>query len=152
MSASINSVVLLGRLTKDPEVRKTTSGLSFCRFTVACDKRKSKEDQDPGANFVNCVAWRQSADFLGGYAEKGQLVAVNGSIETGSYTDRDGRKVYTTDVLVDRVQLVENKKAKPDYPNNGQSKRMEDFAAEANEGFGSADDNGSGYGDEDLPF
>lgn len=149
--ATINSVILLGRLTKDPELRKTTNGTSYCRFTVACDKRKTKEDQDPGANFINCIAWRQSADFITGYAEKGSQVAVEGSIETGSYTDRDGRKVYTTDVLVDRIQLAESKKQRSDYPSNGTSYTMAEASAHANEGFDVGDANAEVSGD-DLPF
>lgn len=112
--SGINSVVLVGRLTRDVEVRKTGSGVSYARFTVACDRRFSggqnaQNGQQPTADFIGCVAWRQSADFLGSYGRKGSLVGVNGSIQTGSYTDRDGRKVYTTDVVCDRVQLLESK-------------------------------------------
>ena len=112
--SGINSVVLVGRLTRDVEVRKTTAGISYARFTVACDRRFSGRDQNgnsnqPTADFISCVAWRQSADFLGSYGRKGSMVGVNGSIQTGSYTDRDGRKVYTTDVLCDRVQLLDSR-------------------------------------------
>jgi len=151
MSASMNRVILLGRLTKDPELRKTSSGTSFCRFTVACDKRKTKDDQDPGANFISCVSWRQNAEFISDYGQKGSQVAVEGSIETGSYTDRDGRKVYTTEVLVDRIQLAESKKQRSDYPHNGTSYTMAEASAHANEGFdvGDADVEVSG---DDLPF
>ena len=112
--SGINSVVLVGRLTRDVEVRKTTSGVSYARFTVACDRRYSggqnqQNGQQPTADFIGCIAWRQSADFLGSYGRKGSLVGVNGSIQTGSYTDRDGKKVYTTDVVCDRVQLLESR-------------------------------------------
>lgn len=149
--ATINSVTLLGRLTKDPELRKTSSGTSFCRFTVACDKRKTKDDQDPGANFINCVSWRQNAEFISDYGQKGSQVAVEGSIETGSYTDRDGRKVYTTEVLVDRIQLAESKKQRSDYPSNGTSYTMAEASAHANEGFDVGDADAEVTGD-DLPF
>ncbi|MBQ8066764.1 MAG: single-stranded DNA-binding protein [Solobacterium sp.] len=149
--ATVNSVVLLGRLTKDPELRKTSSGTSFCRFTVACDKRKTKDDQESGANFISCVAWRQNADFISDYGQKGNQVTVEGSIETGSYTDRDGRKVYTTEVLVNRVQLADTKQAKSDYPNNGTSYTMAEAAAHANEGFDVGDADADISGD-DLPF
>lgn len=150
--ASINRVILLGRLTKDPEVRKTSSGTSRCRFTVACDRRKIKEDQEPGADFISCVAWRQSADFIGGYGTKGSMVTVEGSIETGSYTDRDGKTVYTTDVLVDRVQLADSKKtSRSDYPNNGTSYTMAEASSHANEGFDVGDTDAEVTGD-DLPF
>lgn len=149
--ATVNSVVLLGRLTKDPELRKTSSGTSFCRFTVACDKRKTKDDQESGANFISCVAWRQNADFISDYGQKGNQVTVEGSIETGSYTDRDGRKVYTTEVLVNRVQLADTKQAKSDYPNNGTSYTMAEASKAANEGFDVGDANADISGD-DLPF
>ena len=149
--ATVNSVILLGRLTKDPELRKTSSGTSFCRFTVACDKRKTKDDQDPGANFINCVSWRQNAEFISDYGRRGSQVAVEGSIETGSYTDRDGRKVYTTEVLVDRIQLAESKKQRSDYPSNGTSYTMAEASAHANEGFDVGDADAEVSGD-DLPF
>ena len=151
MSASINRVILLGRLTKDPETRKTASGTSYCRFTVACDKRKTKDDKEPGANFITCAAWRQSADFIGDYGEKGMLVAVEGSIETGSYTDRDGKKVFTTEVLVDRVQIAETRKQRADYPSNGTSYTLAEAGAHANEGFDVGDADAEVTGD-DLPF
>ena len=149
--AAINKAILLGRLTRDPDLRKTTSGTSYCRFTVACDKRKTKDDQDPGANFITCAAWRQNADFIGNYGEKGMLVAVEGSIETGSYTDRDGKKVYTTEVLVDRVQIAETRKQRSDYPSNGTSYTMAEASAHANEGFDVGDSDAEVSGD-DLPF
>lgn len=149
--ATINKVILLGRLTKDPELRKTTSGTSRCRFTVACDRRKTKEDQEPGADFITCVAWRQSADFISNYGTKGALVTVEGSIETGSYTDRDGRTVYTTDVLVDRIQLAETKKQRADYPSNGTSYTLAEASRDANQGFDIGDAGVEIPGD-DLPF
>lgn len=151
MSASINRVILLGRLTKDPETRKTASGTSYCRFTVACDKRKTKDDKEPGANFINCAAWRQSADFIGDYGEKGMLVAVEGSIETGSYTDRDGKKVFTTEVLVDRIQIAETRKQRSDYPSNGTSYTIAEAGAHANEGF-DVGEGGPEITADDMPF
>ena len=153
MSGSINVTTLVGRLVRDPELRKTTSGISYCRFTVACDRQKKKDSQeDPGADFISCVAWRQAADLLTGYAEKGNQVGVIGSIQTGSYTDREGRKVYTTDVLADRVQLLETGgKKKADYPRNGTSVRTEDIGREATQDFGS-DSDGVAIDDDDLPF
>ncbi len=116
MSGTINKVILVGRLTRDVEVRKTASGTSYARFTVACDRRfggssQGGDSSQPTADFIGCVAWRQSADFLGSYGRKGNLVSVEGSIQTGSYTDRDGKKVYTTDIVADRVQLLESRNA-----------------------------------------
>ncbi len=100
----LNRVVLVGRLTRDPELTKTQSGVSLTRFTVAVNRRFSKSDE---ADFISCVTWRQTADFLSQYAKKGNIVAIEGRITTGSYDDSTtGKKVYTTDVTVDNAQLV----------------------------------------------
>ncbi len=107
----INSVVLVGRLTKDVELRKTQSGLSVASFTVACDRRLSqaqKNNNEQSADFINCVAWRGSADFLGNYAHKGDTVGVEGRIQTRNY-DRDGQRVYVTEVLANSVNLLHSK-------------------------------------------
>ena len=148
--AGINRVLLVGRLTRDPELRKTQSGISYCRFTVACDRRKKSDGEDPGADFIGCVAWRQSADFLGSYGRKGVLVSVDGSIQTGSYTDRDGRKVYTTDVICENVQILERSSSSgSSYSNNGTPLRKDDI--DANDGF-DAGDTRADISDDDLPF
>lgn len=107
----INSVVLVGRLTKDVEVRKTTTGLSVASFTVACDRRfsRNQDSNQQTADFINCTAWRQSADFLGQYARKGAMVGVEGRIQTRSYDRQDGTKAYVTEVVCDSVQLLESK-------------------------------------------
>ena len=107
----INSVVLVGRLTHDIEVRKTASSLSVAAFTVACDRRLSQEQKNNGAqsaDFINCVAWRGSADFLGNYAHKGDTVGVEGRLQTRSY-DRDGQRVYVVEVLANSVNLLHSK-------------------------------------------
>ncbi|MCR5795634.1 MAG: single-stranded DNA-binding protein [Solobacterium sp.] len=107
----INRVVLVGRLTKDVEVRKTPAGVSVASFTVACDRRFSRSADQQGqqtADFINCVAWRQSADFLGAYARKGALVGVDGRLQSRSY-DREGQRVFVTEVVCDSVQLLESK-------------------------------------------
>ena len=106
----INRVVLVGRLTRDVEVRKTQSGLSVASFTVAVGNRRRGQDgtTQNTADFINCVAWRQSADFLGQYARKGAMIGVDGRIQTRNY-DRDGQKVYVTEVVADTVQLLESR-------------------------------------------
>lgn len=101
----INKVVLVGRITRDVEVRKTTSGLSVASFTVACNRRPSSANSNPEADFISCVAWRQTADFLGTYVKKGALVGVEGRIQTRNY-EQDGRRVYVTEVVCDSVQLL----------------------------------------------
>ena len=104
----INNVVLVGRLTKDVEIRKTQSGLSVASFTVACDRRLSQEQKnnnEQSADFISCVAWRGSADFLGQYSHKGDTVGVEGRIQTRSY-DRDGQKVYVTEIIANNVSIL----------------------------------------------
>lgn len=131
--SGINNVTLVGRLTKEPELRKTTAGVSLLRFTVAVDRMK-KED---GADFISCLAWRQPAEYLAQYADKGTMVGVSGHITTGSYDDKTtGKKVYTSDVTCDRVTILESKKPKSDYPTGGNSVRLEDitFPDEGEEG------------------
>jgi single-strand DNA-binding protein len=103
----INRVVLVGRLTKDIEVRKTQTGLSVTSFTVACNRKSTNGNSD--ADFINCTAWRQAADFLGSYAKKGALIGVEGRIGTSNYTNNAGVKVYVTEVVCDQVQLLESK-------------------------------------------
>lgn len=153
MSGSVNSVILVGRLTKDPDLQKTQSGISFLSFTVACDRPKRKDDQDQSADFVSCRAWRQQADFLGQYARKGNLVAVNGSIHTGSYQNKDGNTVYTTTVQADRVQILESKSSggsRNDYPSSGTSYTRDEISRDISETFETGDT--SLVSDDDLPF
>ena len=105
----INRVVLVGRLTKDVEVKKTQQQTSVASFTVACNRRVAK-GADAQTDFINCVAWRATADFLGNYARKGALVGVEGRIQTRNYDDvNTGKKVYVTEVVADSVQLLESK-------------------------------------------
>ncbi len=105
----INRVVLVGRLTREINLRKTGTGTSVASFTVACNRRFSGQNQDQGADFINCVAWRQTADFLAQYAAKGSLVGVEGRIQSRSYDDASGKRVYVTEVVADSVQLLESK-------------------------------------------
>ncbi len=105
----INSVVLVGRLTRDVELKKTKSNLSVATFTLACDRRFGRNQGDGSnqqADFISCVAWRQSADFLAQYGKKGNIVAVEGHISTRSYDGQDGKKVYVTEVTCENVQLL----------------------------------------------
>lgn len=106
----INRAVLVGRLTRDVEVRKTQSGISCATFTVACDRNRKRDENsnEPTADFISCVAWRQPADFLGQYAHKGSLVGVDGRIQTRNY-EKDGQRIYMTEVVADQVRLLESK-------------------------------------------
>lgn len=158
----INRVVLVGRLTRDVEVRKTTNGLSVASFTVACDRRQRRDAQNQqSADFISCVAWRQTADFLGQYARKGALVGVEGRIQTRNYDGQDGRKVYVTEVLCDTVQLLESKSQSQnrDYNNSQVSdypiSDTNSFDTASNDPFGNSDfDTGPSMdiSSDDLPF
>ena len=106
----INRVVLVGRLTKDPVLRKTANGASVVSFTVACTRRFKQEGQ-PEADFINTVAWNKTADIVAQYTHKGSLVGVEGRIQTRSYDDKDGKRVYVTEVVADSVQFLESKSA-----------------------------------------
>lgn len=108
----MNQVVLLGRMTKDPEVRFTSSNIATCSFTVAVDRR-SKEG---GADFLNCVAWRQTAENIGKYFTKGQKIAVVGRLQARDYTTKDGDKRYVTEVVVDSFDFCEKGKTKDAEP------------------------------------
>ena len=104
----INRVVLVGRITKDPMLRKTQSGTSVVSFTIACNRRVQTQDQQ--ADFINCVAWNKTADFMTQYVKKGALLGVEGRIQTRNYDGQDGKKVYVTEVVAETVQFLESKK------------------------------------------
>lgn len=105
----MNSVNLIGRLTKDPEARQGQN-TTVVNFTLAIDRI----GQDNGADFIRCVAFGKTAEFIDDYFTKGLRVAVSGRIQTGSYENKDGQTVYTTDVIAERVEFADGKKDKPD--------------------------------------
>ena len=107
---NINHVTLVGRLVRDVELRKTNSNTSVCSFTVAVDRRfKSQQPGAQDADFINCIAWRQSAEFLTKYGSKGAIVSVEGRIQTRNYDNANGQKVYVTEVVAENVQLISNR-------------------------------------------
>lgn len=102
----MNQVQLVGNLTRDPEGGTTQSGIAYCRFSVACQRKFKNAQGQYDADFINCLAWRQTAEFVQRYFIKGNKIGLTGSIQTGSYTAQDGSKRYTTEVLVDNVEFV----------------------------------------------
>lgn len=109
----MNRVNLIGRLTADPELRQTQSGVAVCRFTIAVDRKfKNKDTGEKEADFITCQAWRQTAEFVGRYFTKGSMIALEGSLRTGKYQDKNHSDVthYTTDVMVDNVEFCGGKK------------------------------------------
>ena len=107
----LNKVILMGRLTADPELRQTQSGVNSCRFTVAVDRNFVPQGGERQADFITCIAWRQTAEFVSRYFSKGRMICVEGSIRTGSYVDKRYSDVthYTTEVYADRVYFTGEK-------------------------------------------
>lgn len=108
----MNKVILIGRLTRDPEIRYSAGAnpIAIGRYSLAVDRRFHK-DNEASADFINCVCFGKGAEFTEKYFWKGMKVAITGRIQTGSYTDRDGRKVYTTEVVVEEQEFAESKAA-----------------------------------------
>ena len=135
----MNNVILIGRLTKDPELSYTQSQTALCKFTVAVD-RQSKEEKT--ADFIRIVVWGKQAENCDRYLYKGKQVAVNGRIQTGSYKDKSGNTVYTTDVIANNVEFLGSKQEEPKY----QTDTLQDTPV-------SLEDLGSfSYTDEGMPF
>ena len=109
----MNKVELVGRLTKDPEIKVTASQTQFCNFTIAVDRRFKDANGNRQADFINCIAWKQTAVFINKYFKKGSRIGVCGSIQTRSYDDKDGKKVFITEVLVEETEFVDSQAAAP---------------------------------------
>ena len=160
----------VGNLTRDPETGTTQSGVFYCRFTVACQRRFKDANGQYQADFIQCTAWRQTGEFVSKYFQKGSRIGVSGSITTGSYTAQDGSKRYTTEVTVDSVEFVGSRSdgggqsAQPGQytqPTGGQTNRngtipgimqpprnqqqRMDLSGQSNDGFMEVDD-------DELPF
>ena len=107
----MNKVILMGRLTRDPEVRYSQgeNSMAIARYTLAVDRRFNRNGDDATADFINCVAFGRSGEFAERYLHKGTKIAVTGRIQTGSYTNKDGVKVYTTEVVVEDQEFAESK-------------------------------------------
>lgn len=137
----MNSVQLTGRLTRDPEVRYTDGGLSIASFTLAVNRR-FKQDGGPSADFIRCVAFGKTAEFIEKYFTKGRKMDLNGRIQTGSYTNQEGQKVYTTDIVVENVEFGESKASNENNSNfNQDSGGIDDGFMNIPEGL-----------DEEMPF
>lgn len=139
----MNLVGLCGRLTKDPEMRVSGDGnTKIARYTLAVDR----QGKDRGADFINCVVFGKGAEFADKYLHKGTKIIVTGRIQTGSYTNRDGQKVYTTDVIVNEQEFAESRQNAPESPQNAQNEQgnkgiTEQMKAQEN-GFYGVEDEG----------
>lgn len=138
----MNKIILMGRLTRDPEVRYSQGEkpMAIARYTLAVE-RKFKRDSEPNADFINCIAFGKNGEFAEKYLHKGIKIAIEGRIQTGSYTNKDGQKVYTTDIVVESHEFCESKNA-------SQGERPQPMPQTGSDGFMSIPD---GI-DEELPF
>ena len=147
----MNKVILMGRLTRDPEVRYSQgeSPLAIARYSLAVDRRRTNNNDGQTADFINCVAFGRQGEFAEKYFHKGIKIAVTGRIQTGSYTNKDGVKVYTTEVVVEEQEFAESKNASGAQGEGGYSAPAQQDAAPvaANDDFMNIPD-----GIEELPF
>ena len=131
----MNNVFLIGRTTKDPEIRYSQNNLAISRFTLAVDRVSKEKETD----FIGCIAFGKTAELMEKYVSKGRKIAIQGHIQTGSYDAKDGHKVYTTDVIVERLEFCESKQSNSAGSNDGSNNQG------GGDGFVPA-------GDEALPF
>ena len=148
----MNKAILVGRLTRDPELRTTAGGVSVCSFSIAVNRRFRNAEGNYDADFINCVAWRQQAEFLAKYFAKGRMVGVVGSIQTRNYDNKDGQKVYVTEVAADEIHFVDSKASggdafQPSGNVSGQASAPAMPSFDANDGFMPMP-----AADDDLPF
>lgn len=160
----INRVILTGRLARDPELRKTQSGLSVCSFQLAVDRPKQKGQDDAVTDWISCQVWRQAADYICNYAKKGALLAVDGRLQTRSYDNASGQKVHVTEIVCERVEIQRQASTQG---GNKQARSSQGYQYTADGGFANtytssgyqdpfADDYGSvptlDISSDDLPF
>ena len=132
----MNKVFLVGRLTRDPELRYTSSNLATMRWSIAVDRQFVREGEERGADFINIVAFGNRAETMSKYLTKGSQIAIDGRIQTGSYDGTDGKKVYTTDVVIENFQFLDSKGSRNiedmptdnDIPNDTTSDSSDPFA------------------------
>ena len=145
----MNKVMLLGRLVREPETRYggTNDSMVVCRYTLAVDK-KFKKDGEATADFINCISFGKIAEFAEKYFTKGLRVAVSGRIQTGSYTNRDGQKVYTTDVVVEEHEIAQSRSEASNQQDSNRQPEISPYGKDKDNGFMNIPD---GIDDE-LPF
>lgn len=138
----MNKVVLIGYLTKDPDLRYTQSGMAVCQFTLAVNKNLSKDKKDemiaqnkPTADFPRIIVWGKMGENASRYLKKGSQCAIEGAIQTGMYKDKDGKTVYTTDVLANNVEYLNNYQEKNNQNNGNNDDFFDDFNDVEDEGI-----------------
>lgn len=152
----LNTCAIIGRLTKDPELRQTQQGTSVCSFTIACDRNYTPKGQERQADFIDIVAWRGTADFVCQWFGKGQMIAVQGSLQTRTYQDKNGNNRKAVEIVADQVSFCGSKSDNQSQATAGQQPSRSytpaqgapncGFSQGSNDDFAVIDDN------EDLPF
>ena len=145
----MNSICLVGRLTKDVDLRYTQSNVAVATFTLAVNRAFKNENGEREADFINCVMWRQQAENLANWAKKGALIGITGRIQTRSYDNQQGQRVYVTEVVAEQFQLLESRNSQGQQGNQGQraqtQQQVPDFSRSANT-------NPLDISSDDLPF
>ena len=144
----LNKIIIMGRLVADAELRQTASNVSNVKFTVAVDRNYTPQGQEKQTDFISVVAWRQTAEFINKYFSKGSMIVVEGSLQTGSFTDKNGVKRYTTDVIADQVYFAESKK-NAEKPQQNATQGKEQLPSMS---IGNLEDFEEIIGGDDLPF
>ncbi len=144
----LNTIIIMGRLTADPELRTTSSGLSVSSFTVAVDRRYQRQGEEKQTDFIPVVAWRQQAEFVSKYFSKGQMIAVEGSLQSRKYEDKNGNPRTAYDVVADRISFC-GSKAESGGGNYGGGNAAADTSSFSN---ANANDFSTVVDDDDLPF
>ena len=153
----MNKVILIGRLTRDPELRYTSSNVATCTFSIAVDRTFTNQNGEREADFINIVVWRKQAENCKNYLTKGSQVAVEGRIQTRNYDDKDGKKVYVTEVVADNVQFLGAKGNGGNCASNDDTTPY-DFSADMNQTTDVSNDPFADFGssieisDDELPF
>ena len=162
----INNVVLVGRMTRDAEVRYTQSNIAVATFTLAVNRNFKNENGDREADFINVVIWRQAAENLANWAKKGTLIGITGAIQTRNYENQQGQRVYVTEIIANSFQLLESRNSQGGYQtqennfqtgnssNYGNANSMPNFSREAEQTsfFRGNTTNPMDISDDDLPF
>ncbi|TYL04016.1 single-stranded DNA-binding protein [Streptococcus dysgalactiae] len=138
----INNIVLVGRMTKDAELRHTPSQVAVATFTLAVNRRFKEQNGERETDFINCVIWRQSAENLANWAKKGTLIGITGRIQTRNYENQQGQRVYVTEVVAESFQVLESRNQQSGQGNSSQNDNSQSFS----------NSNPMDISDDDLPF
>ena len=142
----INRVILMGRLVADPELKTTNTGVSVTSFSIAVDRKYQPKGEEKKADFIDCVAWRNTAEFVSKYFNKGRAIVVVGSLQNRSWTDQNGQKRYITEVVVDEVSFVDSKGDNSQYQSSSDNFGAPSYSTETAPDFEVIS------ADQDLPF